>query len=219
MNELTLGQVKTSLSTPYDVLSENSNGSQLVLDPISGFLGFVIPPSNSNLPSVSERVNKYVESVRKTGTGISPFAGFSPEKKLLFLKHFPSMWPNITACCKRLHMDRNTFSNHYAIDSKFKSEIDAITQSKMDELKSTMWKFSKRPKNFMDRMAVGRVFEPETFDPARRLIISDQRNVTDSEARAVIRRVENAIDAEVVNVQNDPKDLNSEANNKGQIRG
>lgn len=167
-------------------------GSRLYQCPFTGFLGF-IPPCRFDDKSAEERIEIY-----KNG-GTNPFVGFSPQMKVDFIAALPAVWPNLTKALKEIDgPDRNTLHAHMESDAVFREAIRNIEREKIDELKATIHKFGKRPKNFMDRMALGRLYDPEHFDPARRLIVEQRRSVDQGGIQSRLRSLGNCVDAQLV---------------------
>lgn len=164
-------------------------GNQLFKCPFTGFYGFISPMSGDPV--------KLIEDYKAGGA--SPFIGFSPSKKKLFIEKFPKFWPNVSKCLKAINgCAPMTYRRHINVDPLFSELIENINRENVDDLKNNMVKFSKRPKNFMDRMAVGRLYAPEEFDPARRLIVENRKSVDTRAIQSRLTNIESCVDAELV---------------------
>lgn len=188
-----------AIKKEYRISHPPATGSQLHVCPFTGFLGFINPPTTGG-PTAQERIEAYKQG------GPDPFLGFRPSKKIEFLNVLPEVWPNLAKALKQIDgPDRNTLHAHMETDLAFRERIKEIEREKMDELKSDISKFAKRPKNFMDRMALGRIYDPEAFDPARRLIVEQRKSVDQGRIQSRITSLDNCIDAELVHPEPPPQ--------------
>src|SRR5580765_5430197 len=87
-------------------LTSNIQGTDFVTDPETGFL---------------------------VSSGGYALAGFNPQKKLRFIELAEEFWPNITAICAGVGIHRQTYSNHYKLDDKFRELVDAARERALDE--------------------------------------------------------------------------------------
>lgn len=115
--------------------------------------------------------------------------GFTLPKKLQFLELAPLHWPHISRLCELVGITRQTFSNHYKIDEKFRELVDAGRELALDEAENAMRVNSIRPGGFMDRIALLKAYRPERWNPEHRLTVTHDVTVTKAiaqEARQVI---------------------------------
>lgn len=140
--------------------------------------------------------------------GAGPRIQFTVEKKIKFIRYFRRLWPNVTLAAAKAGVTRKCVYNHMEADPVFCEKVQEIIDAHVDQTEATVVKFSKKPKNFMDRMAVLRRNRPEEWDPARKLIVKHERGaLTPDRARERLDMVAGAIDAEVVQAQYPPEDV------------
>ncbi len=179
-----------------DVAASQNYGSQMVIDPVTGFLEYT---GNRNFKIVR---NGKIESAI---TGVGHVMGFSGQEKLIFLSEFEKCWPNMTVAAKKAGVCRRTVVRHITIDRVFAERVQDIIDLHVDNVESTMLEFSKLPKNYMDRITIARGYRPDMWDPAKRVIVQHESNLisTDS-AKTKLGGLGDIIDGEVVNSQFDP---------------
>jgi hypothetical protein len=169
----------------------NFTGHSLVVDPVSGFL------IKSN-----HAVDRDVKR-REDGTyAESPFDGtesvlvFGPDQKLEFLRIASELWPNITAVCDRIGIDRDTYRNHYAVDEKFRRECDLIRDRTIDRIENVRMTVAHQPSGSFDRMCVLNAYRPEVYNPKVKIEI--EHTVSREEGARRLNVLSQAVDAEIV---------------------
>lgn len=101
----------------------------------------------------------------ETGSPTAEARYFTLEKKKRFINLADIMWPDLAAVCKEIGISRSTFNAHRAVDTVFCDILDDIKRAKVDGVEGSMFKWSARPQNFMDRIAILRAYKGETYNP------------------------------------------------------
>ncbi len=174
----------------------------LVIDPISGFL----TPKDA--------------TKTQAGNGSSTALVFTTSKKQECIDLLRKCWPNISAACRQIGITKQTFRAHLAVDEKLRREVQEIQDQGVDEIEGNMMTFGRKPKNYLDRITIARAYRPEVFDPAKRVEITHQREMTDTDATEVSNRAAAAVDAEIVHEQFRPgrRDLPPGQGMVGEVR-
>jgi len=131
----------------------------------------------------------------RNANGLCP-SYFTPEKKKKFVQIAKDMFPDITSICEMFEISRMTYNVHYQIDKKFRDDMDAIKEKKIDSVEKNMFNFSANPKNFMDRIAILRAYRGDLYNP--KMTVMHQKSISDDEASKRRINLENVIDAEVI---------------------
>jgi hypothetical protein len=114
---------------------------------------------------------------------------FGATKKKAFLKLLAQTWPNIPAACKGIGISYATYINHSRIDPKFKADLEELQKQHTFNVQGVMYKNALTPRGFMDRIALLRAYEPETFNPDKKVqvtgtlthevVVQKSKNLTD----------------------------------------
>lgn len=139
-----------------------------------------------------------------TPTGGSAYHGFNAKKKQNFCRLAETMWPNVTAICKKIGIDRNTFTNHYLVDPLFKQHIDAFKEALCDNVEADMVGYAKEKANYLDRITILRAHRPEVYDPAKKVIMQHQRTHDEDATARRLADTRKFVDAEIVQPEQIP---------------
>ena len=133
---------------------------------------------------------------------------FTPERKSRFVKLAKELYPNLHAVCEIVGITKLTYKTHYAMDRKFKEDMDELIDRAIDMVEHTMFSMAKKPMNFMDRIAILRSYRGEIYNPKSTVTIKrdlDEREqferkvslakVVDTEVAGASAQV---LDAEVI---------------------
>lgn len=146
-------------------LMKEFTGSSLVLDPETGYL---------------------------TNSTVNSLTGFNATRKQQFVEFAREWWPNIMKICEAVGITHPTFYSHYAVDPKFRADIDACRERILDNAEHVMAQRAMAPGGFMDRIAMLKAYRPARWDQERRY-----RIVHESAAQTHASDLQ-AIDAELV---------------------
>lgn len=130
------------------------------------------------------------------GHGIQSESIFDPTRKQEFLKILSEMFPNISASCHSIGISRQTFRNHYEMDEVFRNAVDEIKNRKVDFIDGVRYEVAATKSGSFDRMCVLNAQRAETYNPKQTIEIQHTGTTVDAQAR--VKRMEQAIDAEVV---------------------
>jgi hypothetical protein len=133
----------------------------------------------------------------KQGMGLdSHLHKLDPERVAeALIKH----WPNLTAASLSLGMSHGVLHWHKAKRSPwFMSLFEQAKQVKLDKIKTVMVDCAMEPKGFLDRAMTLRAYEPDVFNPARKIIVEGYK-MTQDEADRRSKVLESCVDATIVN--------------------
>lgn len=130
------------------------------------------------------------------GSGYSPIPVFTIAKKLEVLNRLSEVWPNVSLACRLSGVSRQTFSNHMAIDKVLRECVEEFENRFVDDTEGVRFRLAQTTAGALDRMAVLNAYRRERYNPKTEIEI--KHSMTPSEARESFRRMESAVDAEVV---------------------
>lgn len=159
------------------------NSSTLTaLDPETGFL----------IPGERQGVGLFVEGQ----AGYDRTSVFTPEKKARVLNHLYDLWPDISAACALVPVSRQTLMNHLTVDKSFAECYQDIQERVIDRIERRRMLMSDLPSGALDRMAVLNAYRRERYNPKTEIEV--KHTMTQAEASEGVRRMEQAIDVEVI---------------------
>lgn len=157
---------------------------QLEIDPESGYL------------CANER-QRTVGIV--TDSGIRQELTFGPSRKTFFLTCFKKHCPNVVKACHDVGISYTTYKQHYEVDMVFKEHVDSVMMEMGYNLKSYSFQLSMtKPAAFVDRMANLRVLLPDEYNPAHKVLITNNGSIDEPQARKRMDNLKGVIDAEIV---------------------
>lgn len=165
--------------------------------------GYQIPRQDANFRELLGAKALAVGDDRLEWDGLTLGWAFTPSRKKEFVLILPKHWPNITAACDEVGITRQTYTAHLAIDEKFRDDVQAVVDRKVDEVEQRFFEFGKRPKNYLDRITIARAYRGEIYNPRGTLDVNVQGRVemSDAEAGEIARRAGQVVDAEIVREQ------------------
>jgi hypothetical protein len=188
--------------TPRDVevagYSGVISGFSMFKDPETGFLEF-----HDKFGKVQE-----VDELAMERPWLVPDSAFSVSKKLAFLKAYAEHFPNLWKSAQQAKTTTGSVRSHLKIDGAFRKAFEDVMEEMRGRTLDRFDSMGNNERNFMDRIVVAKTMFPETFDPAKRVILEHATPSTPDEARARLMNVSDAIDADVVSAQFEPKHLN-----------
>ena len=122
---------------------------------------------------------------------------FTPALKQKFISMAREVFPNISVCCEAVGISRMTLEKHLTLDKKFSEEMVAIRDRSIDNVEQSMFEFSKRPQNFMDRIAILRAYRGSLYNP-KSTIVHESTKLQPHEIQQRRANLATVIDAEVL---------------------
>ena len=119
----------------------------------------------------------------------------------------PSLWPNVTELCKRVHVSREFYYRCLREDPVFAKAISEIDIGITDAVEGLTANLAMNPKHIIDRMAYLRARRPELYDRAKRIIVEGYK-MTESEAVRRSKLLDSCVDATIVNAYTTRKERN-----------
>lgn len=130
--------------------------------------------------------------------GVSSSLSFTPSKKLIFIDTLREVWPNTYLALKSVSVSYRSYEFHLNLDPAFKQAVADVNAEKVSALKAKMHEFAMtNPKCFMDRIALGRIYARDEFDPGARVEVT-HKGFDRDDARKRLDRLSTVVDAEVV---------------------
>ena len=140
------------------------------------------------------------------GTGLDlGLRELDPQKLAIALCH---TWPNLTACARELGVSPEALHYHKRKGAPWFMAIwEQAKQSTLDKIKGVMVEQAVNPKGFLDRAMTLRAYEPDIFNPARKIIVEGHK-MSESDAERRSKVLDNCVDATIVNAYTTRKERN-----------
>lgn len=190
----------------------NFSGSSLVPDPVTGFLTsprHLIKSNNAvdlDVKDVKTGLVSDVKDVRpdrdSAGKWLVGHGGvfveptFDHLKKTEFLKLYSEMFPNYAGCLEILDISSETYKNHLQVDISFKKAVDEVQAKHVCQINAVRFQAAKTIAGAYDRDRLLYGYMPEVYNP--KTTIEVKHTMTREQALDGVRRMESAVDAEVV---------------------
>ena len=167
------------------------------------------PGVTVSLPGVSvDDIRASVEPRLTPGDGLglnSHLHKLDAQKLAIALAHH---WPNLTAAAKELGVWPDALHHHKRKGSPWFMAIwEQAKLSALDRIKGVMMEQAQTPKGFLDRAMTLRAYEPDVFNPARKIIVEGHK-MSESDAERRSKVLDNCVDATIVNAYTTRKERN-----------